>query len=260
MKQSGALSGTFFCNQNQKTRSKMNPPPLPPQQTPLFFNNFVFEPMADAGNPIAILENLLKHPGRVVHELHQRRGPILAAWLLLFAIIGVAIYGVVVGAQSGGAQLWIAPAKLGLGTLLAVLICLPSLYIFTCLGGIDAQLRSASGAIFAAVCLSSILLIGFAPVAWIFSQSTNSIIFMGALHLIFWVIGIRFGLRLIDAMGRFLGARGKSHLRIWSIIFILVCFQMTTTLRPIIAPSKTFLPTEKKFFLAHWLDSINGAN
>jgi hypothetical protein len=33
---------------------------------------------------------------------------------------------------------------------------------------------------------------------------------------------------------------------------------MTTALRPIIAPSKTFLPTEKKFFLANWFDSING--
>jgi hypothetical protein len=135
---------------------------------------------------------------------------------------------------------------------------LPSLYIFTCLGGIDAQLRSVCGALFAAVCLSSILLIGFAPVAWIFSQSTDSIAFMGALHLLFWVIGIRFGLRLIDATARFLGARGRGHLRIWSVIFILVCFQMTTTLRPIIAPSRTFLPTEKKFFLAHWFDSING--
>jgi len=238
----------------------MNPPPLPSEQTPLFTNNFIFEPMPDAGNPIVILESLLKRPGRVVHELHQRRGGILATWLLLFAIVGAAIYGVVVGAQSGGSQLWIAPVKLGLGTLVAILICLPSLYIFTCLGGIDAQLGSASGTLFAAVCLSSILLIGFAPVAWIFSQSTNSIVFMGALHLIFWVIGIRFGLRLIDAMGRFLGAHGKSHLRIWSVIFILVCFQMTTTLRPIVAPSKTFLPTEKKFFLAHWLDSINGAN
>jgi len=214
--------------------------------------------MPNAGSPVTVLENLLKHPGRVVHELHQTRAAILASWLLSFAIIGVAIYGVVVGAQSGGAQMWIAPVKLGLGTLLAVLICLPSLYIFTCLGGIDAQLRSVCGALFAAVCLSAILLIGFAPVAWIFSQSTDSIAFMGALHLLFWVIGIRFGLRLIDAMGRFLGARSKGHLRIWSVIFILVCFQMTTTLRPIIAPSKTFLPMEKKFFLAHWFDSING--
>ncbi len=234
----------------------MNPPPLPSKQSPFFGNNFVFEPMPDPENPISLLENLLKFPGRVVHELHQTRAAILTAWLLIFGIVGVAIYGIVVGAQSGGAQLWIAPAKLGLGTLLSVLICLPSLYIFACLGGINAQLQSVCGALFAAVCLSSILLIGFAPVAWIFSQSTDSVVFMGTLHLLFWIIGIRFGLRLIDATGRFLGATSKGNLRIWSIIFILVCFQMTTTLRPIIAPSKTFLPTEKKFFLAHWLDSI----
>jgi hypothetical protein len=240
----------------------MNPPPLPSKQPPLFTNsnNFVFEPMPNTENLISLLEDLLKHPGRVVHELHQTRAAVLAGWLLIFGIIGVAIYGIVVGAQSGGTQMWIAPAKLGLGTLLAVLICLPSLYIFTCLGGIDAQLRSVCGALFAAVCLSSILLIGFAPVAWIFSQSTDSIAFIGALHLLFWVIGIRFGLRLIDAMGRFLGAHSKGHLRIWSVIFILVCFQMTTTLRPIIAPSKRFLPTEKKFFLAHWFETVNAPN
>jgi Flp pilus assembly protein protease CpaA len=238
----------------------MNPPPLPSKQTKLFANNFVFESMADPGNPVSLLENLLKFPGRVVHELHQARAAILTAWLLFFGIVGVAIYGIVVGSQSGGAQMWIAPAKLGLGTLLSVLICLPSLYIFTCLGGIDAKLRSVCGALFAAVCLSSILLIGFAPVAWIFSQSTDSIVFMGTLHLLFWIIGIRFGLRLIDATGRFLGATSKAHLKIWSVIFILVCFQMTTTLRPIIAPSKTFLPTEKKFFLAHWFETVSESN
>ena len=220
----------------------------------------MFEPMPDPESPISLLENLLKFPGRVVHELHQTRSAILTAWLLIFGIAGVAIYGIVVGAQSGGAQIWIAPAKLGLGTLLSVLICLPSLYIFTCLGGIDAQLRSVCGALFAAVCLSSILLIGFAPVAWIFSQSTDSIVFMGALHLLFWIIGVRFGLRLIDATGRFLGATTRGHLRIWSVIFVLVCLQMTTTLRPIIAPSKTFLPTEKKFFLTSWFETMNGTN
>jgi len=117
----------------------MNPPPLPSKQPSLFANNFVFEPMPDPANPIRALENLLKYPGRIVHELHQTRAAILAAWLLIFGIAGVAIYGIVVGAQSGGAQMWIAPAKLGLGILLSMLICLPSLYIFTCLGGIDAQ-------------------------------------------------------------------------------------------------------------------------
>jgi hypothetical protein len=170
----------------------------------------------------------------------------------------MALYGVVVGSFSGGPQMWIAPVKLALGTLLSVLICLPSLYIFACLGGIDARLRTVTGVLFAAVGLGALLLIGFAPVAWIFSQSTDSVAFMGALHLMLWAIGISFGLRLIEAMGRLLTGSARSHLKLWGLIFVVVCLQMMTTLRPIIASSKTFFPTEKKFFLANWFDSLNG--
>jgi len=41
----------------------------------------------------------------------------------------------------------------------------------------------------------TVLLIGFAPVAWLFSQSTESLLLMGALHLVFWLIATYFGLR-----------------------------------------------------------------
>jgi hypothetical protein len=40
------------------------------------------------------------------------------------------------------------------------------------------------------------------------------------------------------------------------IIFLLVMLQMTTTLRPIVGTAETFLPTEKKFFLNHWAQSL----
>jgi hypothetical protein len=209
-------------------------------------------------SPILMIEALLKYPGRIIHELQHNWRIELSSWLLVLALLGMALYGVVVGSFSGGPQMWIAPAKLALGTLLSVLICLPSLYIFVCLGGIEARLRTVSGVLFAAVGLGALLLIGFAPVAWIFSQSTDSVAFMGALHLVLWAIGISFGLRLIEAMGRLLTGSARSHLKLWGVIFVVVCLQMTTTLRPIIAPSKTFFPTEKKFFLANWFDSLNG--
>ena len=92
-------------------------------------------------SPLSLLETLLKHPGRVLYELQRAERPSLAFWLLAFALLGMAIYGIVVGTFAGGTQLLIAPAKLVLGTLLSILICLPSLYIFTCLGGIEARLR-----------------------------------------------------------------------------------------------------------------------
>jgi hypothetical protein len=135
---------------------------------------------------------------------------------------------------------------------------LPSLYIFSSLGGSDLRLGAVAGALAAAVCLSALLLIGFAPVAWIFSQSTDSVAFMGTLHLLFWLIGLSFGLRLIGGMNRLRDEGGRGHLRTWSLIFIFVCLQMTTTLRPVVGRSDHFLPGEKKFFLIHWADSLGG--
>jgi hypothetical protein len=178
----------------------------------------------------------------------------------LFALIGMALYGIVVGSFSGGTQIWIAPTKIALGTLFSVLICLPSLYIFACLSGIDAHFRTVSGVLFAAVSLGALLLIGFAPVAWIFSQSTDSIAFIACLHLGFWGIGIGFGLRLIQGMGLLLNRSARDHIKLWSLIFVVVCLQMMTSLRPIIGTSASFLPREKKFFLAHWFETLGSAD
>jgi hypothetical protein len=216
------------------------------------------EPLLDNTNPASIVEALLKKPGRIVHELREKRAGVVSLWLLLLGLSGMALYGLVVGTLSGGAQLWIAPAKIVLGTLMAMLICLPSLYIFSCLDGVEARLSTVVGLLVAAVCLSALLLIGFAPVGWIFSQSTDSVALMGALHLVFWIIAVSFGLRLLGTASSFLGRGGRVHLRIWNLIFVLVCLQMTTTLRPIIGKSDRFLPGEKKFFVAHWVDSLSG--
>ena len=216
--------------------------------------------MPDGGSPVVIIEALLKYPGRIIHELQHNWRAALSAWLLVLALIGMSIYGLVVGSFSGGSQMWIAPAKLALGTLVSTLICLPSLYIFACLSGIDVRLRTVSGVLFAAICLGALLLIGFAPVAWIFSQSTDSVAFMGALHLFLWAIGISFGLRLIDTMSQLLSGSGRHHLKLWALIFVVVCLQMMTTLRPIIGTAKHFLPGEKKFFLAHWFETMTGVD
>jgi hypothetical protein len=215
--------------------------------------------MPEGVTPASLIENLLKHPGRILHELRENRSNALAIWLLALGLTGMALYGVVVGTLSGGTQMLVAPAKLALGTLLAMLICLPSLYIFSCLDGMEARIRTIGGIMFAAVCLTALLLIGFAPVRWIFSQSTDSVALMGSLHLLFWIVGVSFGLRLLGAAGGLIGNGRTRHLKIWNVIFVLVCLQMTTALRPIIGKSDTFLPREKKFFVAHWMDSLGVA-
>lgn len=239
----------------------MTTPPIPNQTSrPGITGRFTFEPMPAGKSPFLLIEALLKYPGRIIHELQFKWRADLSAWLLAFALLGMGLYGIVVGSFCGGPQMWIAPVKLALGTLLSVLICLPSLYIFACLGGVDARLRTVAGVLFAAVGLGALLLIGFAPVAWIFSQSTDSVAFMGTLHLIMWAVGISFGMRLIEGMGQWLSGTGRGHLKVWGMIFVVVCLQMMTTLRPIVASGKTFFPTEKKFFLANWFESVTGSS
>lgn len=144
--------------------------------------------------------------------------------------------------------------------MISALICLPSLYIFICLSGSQARLAEVFGLLAGLLMLMTILLIGFAPVAWIFSQSTESLAWMGALHLIFWFIATIFGLRFLEA--GFSHSNAKSHVgfHTWVIIFLLVVVQMTTALRPILGTSDTFLPQEKKFFLSHWGDCLNSHN
>ena len=240
-------------NQTPNTPSIPPAPPLPPSHR----STFAFEPMPHANSVAGVIEALLKYPGKVIYELQKNWRASLSLSLLGLALLGTVAYGLVVGSFSGGAQMWIAPAKLCLGTVLSTLICLPSLYIFACLAGIETRVRTIAGILFAAVGLSALLLIGFAPVAWIFSQATDSVAFMGALHLLLWAIAIGLGLRLIGATSRLLSGRSHGHMALWNLIFILVCLQMMTTLRPIIGTSDRFLPGEKKFFLAHWVDTMN---
>ena len=230
----------------QPTASSGNPPPVPPSLTP----------NASLG---AILDTLLKRPVVLIHALCDAKPA--RHWLLLalVAVPAFALYGLLMGSFSGGAQLLAASVKVSGGALLSALICLPSLYIFACLTRAEVSLRGLAGVLSAALALTGLLLLGFAPVAWVFSQSTDSVAFIGTLHLLFWTIAAWFGLRLFSHMANAMRVPERTHLRVWMAIFVLVCLQMTTALRPIIGTSEHWLPTEKKFFLAHWMENLSGA-
>lgn len=144
--------------------------------------------------------------------------------------------------------------------MISALICLPSLYIFSCLSGSQARLAEVFGLLAGLLALTTVLLIGFAPVAWVFSQSTESLVAMGTLHLIFWLISTYFGLRFLCHGFRHLKGTSNGALAVWIGIFMLVAVQMTTALRPIVGTASTFLPTEKKFFLSHWADNLEKSN
>lgn len=177
--------------------------------------------------------------------------------MLFVAVVCSLIYGVVVGSFSGGTQWWAAPVKISVGLLISMLICLPSLYIFASLSGSQARLAEMFGLVVGLLMLMTVLLLGFAPVAWLFSQSTESLAWMGALHLIFWLVSTIFGLRFLNAGFAHSNAKSNAGLNTWIVIFMLVMLQMSTALRPLVGTADTFMPQEKKFFLSHWADCVD---
>jgi hypothetical protein len=194
-----------------------------------------------------------------MYQLRQPGSGRLTLAMLFMAVVCSLIYGLVVGSFSMGQQLWAAPVKIGSGLFFSALICLPSLYIFTCLGGSQARLTEVCGLLAGLLMLMTVLLVGFAPVAWLFSQSTESVAWMGALHLAFWAIATFFGLRFLESGFSHSRARSTIGLNTWIIIFILVTIQMTTALRPLVGTSDTLLPRDKKFFVSHWSDVLNSS-
>ncbi len=207
--------------------------------------------------PAGLVEAVLRHPRRVIYQLRHGTPGGLILPLLSVAVGFVAIYGLIAGSFSGGVQWWAAPVKLAAGMVATAAICLPSLYIFACLCGSSARLHEVAGALGGLLALTTLLLIGFAPVAWLFSQSTESVVMMGCFHLLFWLVAVRFGVRFLLTAFRHFGLRSEAGLKVWVVIFLLVSLQMTAALRPLIGTADSLLPQAKKFFVAHWVDCMN---
>ncbi|HEX4265492.1 MAG TPA: hypothetical protein VH597_14245 [Verrucomicrobiae bacterium] len=234
-------------------------PPIPPVMPPPQSSRAPGDAPEDRtpiSGPIAAIEAILRQPRRVMYQLRQPGSGGLMFYLMLIAILCAVIYGLVVGTFTGKDQYWIAPVKIAGGMMVSALICLPSLYIFTCLSGSQARLAEIFGLVMGMLMLTTTLLIGFAPVAWLFSQSTESVNWMGALHMFFWFIAAFFGLRFLNTAFSHSQAKSSAGFNTWVVIFMLVVVQMTTALRPIVGHGDTFFPRDKKFFLSYWAECL----
>ncbi|MCC5849392.1 MAG: hypothetical protein JJU29_15020 [Verrucomicrobia bacterium] len=225
---------------------KPNMPPEPPPRTPpkgVPMENLAFG---------TLVETMLKHPENLYEEMKGKRIAPASLRLLILGLGCYLLYGILLGSFSGGMQWWASPLKAAGGIIFSSLICLPSLYIFGCLARSNCTLRQCLALQAGLLALSGVLLIGFLPVAWVFSTSIESIGFMGSLHLVFWGASLYFGVKLLLGGMESFQADSDAPVRLWICIFVLVCLQMTTTLRPLLGPGETLFSEGKQFFLLHW--------
>jgi hypothetical protein len=241
-----------------------SPPPFPKRELPRgveILDRFEkdYAPLDDLGVS-HIIDAILKHPARITHALMSSDAKHVRVILLGMIVACITGHGLAMGSFSGGHQFWFVPLKLVSGLLISALICLPSLYILSSLSGARQSLEEMWGMLLQALALASLLMVGFTPIAWIFSQSTEAAAFMGFLHLIFWFVATFFASRLLGTAFAHLNDQHHPTLKLWSVMFMLVVLQMTTALRPLIGDYKTLQLDKKQFFAAHWLDALHGRN
>jgi hypothetical protein len=223
------------------------PRPTPPPRKPL-------PPLPDKPNIRDLFEALLRRPAELAQHRASGETRALQQFALL-SLVSMLVFGFVLGTFAYGTQLWAAPLKIGAGLLFAGIICYPSLYIFSSLAGCQASATRLAATLGGMLALAGLLLLGFAPAIWIFAQGTSSFGFMGSLAIGAWLIALVFAFRFIKTVLKEHGTTQRSPMTIWSIIFLLVTLQLTTSLRPILGHSDKLLTSEKKFFLEHWMET-----
>ena len=205
----------------------------------------------DPSGALQAFDELLKTPERVSQRA-WRPGSNRPAWLLLAgSLAGFAIYGAVAGLFAGGGQILLSAWKAPLIVLVSLGLCLPSLYIFSALAGAPLARRPFLHVMAGFSGMLALLLIGLMPIAWLFSVSSRSFLFVVWLHVLAWIVAASFGARFV---ARSFAIRGAgSAVLLWFLLFAFVSFQVSTWLRPVLwrTPGAPLFESRKMFFLEH---------
>jgi hypothetical protein len=191
----------------------------------------------------AVVEAILRHRSRFFEEICA--GTDLAAKIramLVSSATFLAVYGAVLGSTHSLAQAFSSAAKLPFLFLATMLVCIPTLYVFSVLFGSIQRLNQSIALVLAALTVMAALLLSFASIALFFMLTTSGYQFFKLLNVLFFtiagIIGMVFltqGMRLISDDNP---AQGRKSRRLvlygWIILYAFVGSQMAWTLRPFV--------------------------
>ena len=242
--------------QNQNSSGNDAATQVTPQVTPVLTpSSPETPPEPAAGN---VVERLLKAPRSVAFAILN--GKNLAAEskkMLLTAAVCYAVFGFALGLFNGWGVALMDVLKAPFIVIASMLLCFPSLFVFTAVSGSPMTLGRAFALCSACLAMTGLIVVGLAPVAWLFAVSTESLPFVIVMALVIWFVALPFAMRFLrHAQGVGLLNR-TAGLRLWFFVFIIVTLQMTTVMRPILtAPNFTFDAPKKMFFIKHFIESL----
>jgi hypothetical protein len=173
-------------------------------------------------------------------------------------LVGTVFYGFVVGISVGGWQILYNPIKMPWVLIFTLVLCLPSLYVFSCYLGSHLGLVQVCALGFAATAVVATILIGFAPITWFFMFTAPeshhfAVLFNVAVFAIAGFFGVQFLVRGSQALTKRIAERKaiEKVLNWWVVLYALVGAQMGWLLRPYFTATDVFIrPRAGNFFVA----------
>lgn len=209
-----------------------------------------------SAHPIHLVANLLKSPESLAEVIASDRQSLrTGVRFLAMAALFYAFFGLAIGSYGVDSAL-MAALKIPLIVACSLLICYPSLYVFSCLGGIPMTMSQVFVLGSACISVAGFILIGLAPVAWLFSMSTPNLPFRTLLTLVMGLIAIIFVVRFIGKLQVHAFFQRSQGVKVWLLILITVTLQMITVMRPILDRPTDGDRPRRIFFLQHLGESL----
>jgi hypothetical protein len=191
----------------------------------------------------AVVEIILRDRNRFFEEIRAEvdvAGKIRA--MLISSIAFLAVYGAVLGSTHSLLQAFSSAAKLPPLFLATMLVCIPTLYVFSVLFGSNQRLHQTIALVLAAITVMAVLLLSFASIALFFILTAGGYQFFKLLNVLFFAIagiaGMLFlaqGMRVLSAADQEQGRAGRRLvLYFWIVLYAFVGSQMAWTLRPFV--------------------------
>jgi len=208
---------------------------------------------------LGLIEWLLKNREQIIQDIRESRNlGRYAADALLVTFVCSVFYGFVVGISVGGWQILFDPLKVPWVLVFTLLLCLPTLYVFSAYLGSGLTLAQVGAVTFGATAMVSVILLAFAPVTWFFMfTAPGSHHFAVLLNVAVFAVAGAFGAGFLMRVMRELHAqtgelpRVRRLVRWWIVLYAIVGAQMAWLLRPYFTVTEVFIrPRGGNFFVA----------
>ena len=153
-----------------------------------------------SGSGLLIIERILRDRDGIWRQVVEERDlKALTMQMVVSSAVGLACYGIVLGASHSFVQAVSSAIKLPLLFLATLAICLPTLYLFNLIFGARLSMMQAVALIMVSITVISVLALAFAPISLFFLISADNYPFFKLLNVAILMLAAFVGLKFLTS-------------------------------------------------------------